>query len=128
MAKLKIKMEGGRMKKLFPAVLLSVVLVFLLSCSRSTTFTLSTAYGANIFVAQDKDVMERIIECGIAGKCDGLCVMELLPTEKVFSVKAGCRVMTRDGFSFSHARKVRILEGKWHGKEGWVYDRVLHNP
>jgi hypothetical protein len=70
--------------------------------------------------------MERMIECGITGKCDGLYVMELLPSGKVFSVKAGTKVMTRDRFSFSSARKIHILEGECSGKEGWVYERVLY--
>jgi len=114
------------MKVLSSTVLFAVLLTFTLSCSRNTTFTLSSAYGTKVLVAQDKDVMERMIECGITGKCDGLCVMELLPSGKVFSVKAGTKVMTRDGLSFSSVRKIHILEGECSGKEGWVYDRILY--
>jgi hypothetical protein len=119
-------MEEGEMKVLSSVIVFAVLLAFVLSCSQNTTFTLSSAYGTKVLVAHDKDVMERMIACGITGECDGLCVMELLPSGKVFSVKAGTKVMVRDGFSFSHARKIHILEGECSGKEGWVYDRALY--
>jgi len=113
------------MKLLSSVMLLVFILTFTPSCSRDTTFRLSNAYGTKVLVAQDQDVVDRMIECGISGKCEGLCVMELLPSGKIFSVRAGTRVIARGGFSFSSVRKIHILEGEYSGKEGWVYERLL---
>ena len=113
--------------KALSSILLFVVLVALtVSCSHDTTFTLSSAQGIKVPVAQDKAVMERMIDCAIVGKCEGVCTMELLPGGEVFFVRAGTRVMTTGGLSFSSARKIRVLEGECSGKEGWVYDRMLY--
>ncbi len=114
------------MKLLSSVVLLAVFLTFTQSCSRDATFTLSNTCGTEVLVAQDKEVMERIVECGITGTCAGLCTMELFPSGKVLSVKAGTRVTASVGFSFSKVRKIRILEGEFKGKEGWVYELVLY--
>ncbi len=114
------------MKLLPSAVLLAVLLTCSLSCSRHETLTLSNTCGSRVLVARDKDVMERVVECGISGKCDTLCTMELFPSGKVFSVEAGTKVMASVGFSFSKVRKIRILEGEFNGREGWVYELVLY--
>ncbi len=113
--------------KVLSSTLLFVVLVALtLSCSHETTFTLSSAYGIKVPITQNKDLMERMIDCAITGKCDGLCTMERLPSGEVFFVKVGTRVMTTGGLSLSSARKIRVLDGECSGKEGWIYDRMLY--
>jgi hypothetical protein len=114
------------MKRLFFILSLALFLPFLLSCTRDTTYTLAGSYEGKILVAQDKELMERMIECAITGKCEHLSVMELLPNRRVFLVDAGTEVAMRGGpFSFSNARKVHILEGERSGQDGWVYDRML---
>ena len=107
---------------LFPFALL---LVFCVSCSRDATFTLSSAYQGRALVAEDKDTMERIIDCAITQNGDHLA-MDLLPKGNVFRVAAGTRVKVA-GFAFSpsRARKIRILEGENSGKVGWVYAALL---
>ena len=113
--------------KVSSSILLLVVLLALtVSCSHETTFTLSSTYAIKVPVAQNKDVMERMIDCAITGKCEGVCAMEFLPSGEIFFVRAGTRVMTTGGLSFSSARKIRVLEGEYSGKEGWVYDRMLY--
>ena len=103
----------------------SLLFVLTLSCSRDTTLTLSSTYDARVLVAQDKVVMERIIDCAVTRTCDRLPVMELLPSGNVFLVATGTKVMMRDSFSLSDVKKVRILDGEHSGKEGWVYERML---
>jgi hypothetical protein len=44
--------------------------------------------------------------------------MELLAKGKVFRVETGTKVMVNYGFTFSRARKIRVLEGEHSGKEG----------
>ena len=106
--------------------LLALPLLFCLSCSRNTTFTVSSPYQGRVLVAEDKDTMERIIDSTITRNGDPLLVMELLPNGKVFRVADGTKVRV-EGFAFfsSRARKIRILEGENSGKEGWVYTAVL---
>jgi hypothetical protein len=114
------------MKRLSPILFLALFLPLSLSCTRDTTYKLAGAYEGRILVAQDKEMMERMIDCAITGKCEHLSVMELLPSRKVFLVEAGAEVVMRGGlFSFSNARMVRILEGEHSGQTGWVYDRML---
>ena len=110
-----------------PSILFLALLPLIsLSCTCDATYTLSAASGDRIPVAQDKETIERMIDCGITGKCVRPSVMELLPSRKAFLVDAGTKVAVRGGsFSFSNARKVHILEGKHSGEEGWVYDRML---
>ena len=110
-----------------PRILFLVLLpLVLLSCTREENYTVAAACDGRILVAQDKDTMERLIDCAITGKCEHLAVMELLPSRKVFLVEAGTTVAMKEGlFSFSNARKVHILEGDHHGEDGWVYDRML---
>ena len=114
------------MKLLAYAILLAVLLACSLSCSRHETLTLSNTCGSRVLVAQDKDLMERVVECGLSGKCDSLCTMELFPSGKVFSVAAGTKVLASIGFSLSKVRKIRVLEGEFSGREGWVYELVLY--
>ena len=103
-----------------------LLLAFCVSCSRDSTFTVSSAYQGRALVAEDKDTMERIIDCAITRNCDHLSAMELLPKGKVFRVAAGTRVRVEEFALFSsRARKIRILEGEYSGKEGWVYERTL---
>ena len=103
-------------------LLLSVIL----SCGRDTTFTLSSA-GTEVIIARDKNVMESMVDCAVAGECNGVRAMELLPSGKVFVVKAGTRVATEATmFALSNVRKVRVLDGERKGSEGWIYDRILY--
>ncbi len=103
-----------------------LVLPFCVSCSRDTTFTVSSLYQGRVLVAEDKDTMENIIYSAITRNGDPRLVMELLPTGKVFRVATGTKVKV-EGFTFSlsQVRKVRILEGENSGKEGWIYAAVL---
>jgi hypothetical protein len=113
--------------KVSSSILLFVVFAALtVSCSHDTTFTLSSVNGIKVPVAQSRDVMERMIDCAFAGKCDGVCTMELLPKGEVFFVRPGTRVTTTGGLTFASARKIRVLDGECSGKEGWVYDRMLY--
>jgi hypothetical protein len=105
--------------------LTALLLASSLSCSHDTTFTLSSIYNGRALVAEDRDTMERLIDCAITRTCDGLSAMDLLAKRKVFRVETGTKVMVKDGFTFSMARKIRILEGEHNGKEGWVYERTL---
>ncbi len=114
------------MNRLPLILFLALLPLILLSCTREESYTVAAAYDGRILIAQDRDTMERMIDCAITGKCAHLSVMELLPSRKVFLVEAGTTVATRDGlFSFSNARKVHILEGEHRGEDGWVYDRML---
>ncbi len=69
--------------------------------------------------------MERLIDCAITRNCDHLSAMELLAKRKVFRVETGTKVLVNYGLTFSRARKIRILEGEYSGKEGWVYEGTL---
>ena len=103
-----------------------LLLAFCVSCSRDSTFTVWSAYQGRAPVAEDKDTMERIIDCAITRNCDHLSAMELLPKGKVFRVAEGTRVSVKEfALSSSRARKIRILEGEYSGREGWVYERAL---
>jgi hypothetical protein len=114
------------MNRLPRILFLALLPLFLLSCTREENYTVAAAYDGRILIAQDKDTMERMIDCAITGKCGHLSVMELLPGGKVFLLQAGTSVAMRGGlFSFSNARKVHILEGEHRGEDGWVYDRML---
>jgi len=106
--------------------LFALLLVFCLSCSRDTTFTVWSPYQERVLVTEDKETMERIIDGAITRNGDPLLAMELLPNGKVFRIASGTRVSI-EGFTFSssRARKVRILDGENEGKEGWVYAAVL---
>ncbi len=113
----------NRLGRLLFLALLPLVLV---SCTHESTYTVAAAFDGRILVAQDKDTMERMIDCAITGKCAHLSVMELLPSQKVFLVEAGTTVSVRDGLlSFSNARRIHVLEGEHQGKDGWIYDRML---
>ena len=118
--------EEGKMKILFFLMAFGLLLAFAVSCS-DTIFTLSTECDRTVLIAQDKDTMEHMIDCGITGKCD-LSMMELLYKGKVFRVDAGTRVMAANSFTSSDARKVKILDGDHSGKSGWVYERMLIAP
>jgi hypothetical protein len=114
------------MKRLLSILFLACLPLISLSCTRDATYILAAAYSDRILVAEDKEMIERMIECAVTGKCAHLSVMELLPSRKAFLVEAGTKVAARGGlFSFSNARKVHILEGKHSGEDGWVYDRML---
>jgi hypothetical protein len=114
------------MKRLSPFLFLALLLLSSLSCTPDTTYTLAGTYEGSILVAQDKEMMERMVDCAITHKCEHLSVMELLPSKKVFLVEAGTEVAMSGGlFSFSNARRVHILEGEHSGQDGWVYDRML---
>jgi hypothetical protein len=114
------------MMKMSSSVVCAVLLLSVtLSCGRDTTFTLSSA-GTEVVIARDKEVMESMVDCAVAGECKGLRTMELLPSGKAFVVKAGTRVATETTvFAFSNVRKVRVLDGDRRGSEGWIYDRIL---
>lgn len=103
----------------------TLLLALLLSCNRDITYRLSAAYGSKVAVAEDKETMERIIDCAVTRNWDHLSLPELLAKREVFLVENGSQVIMMGGFTFSRARKVRILEGDFIGKEGWVYERML---
>ena len=107
--------------------LVALLLVFSFSCSHDTVVTLSSTYGDKTLVAQDPDTIERMIDCVITRDCDHLSVRALLAQGKVFLVEAGTKVTMRDGFTLSRARRIRVLEGKYAGKTGWIYERTLRS-
>ena len=108
-------------------LLLASFLLLSLSCTQESNYTVTTLYDSRILVAQDKETMERVIECAITHECEPWFVMELLPGRKVFFVKSGTKVATSGGlFTFSDAIKVHILEGEHSGEYAWVYDRMLY--
>jgi hypothetical protein len=113
------------MKKV--SFLIAVLLASSLSCSRDTIVTVSSAYDGEALVAEDRDTMERLIDCAITRNCDHLSVMGLLAERKAFLVETGTKVIVSNGLAFSMARKIRILEGEHSGKEGWVYERALRS-
>jgi hypothetical protein len=114
------------MKKLPSILFVALFPLVSLSCTRDAMYTIAATPSGMTLVAQDKETMERIIECAITGKCVRLSVMQLLPSRKVFLVEAGTKIAVERGlFSFSGARKVRVLEGEHSGQDGWVYDRTL---
>ena len=115
------------MKWLLSSLLLALLSLIPLSCTQDTNYTVTAVYDSRILVSQDKETMERMIDCAVTRNCDGLSVMELLPSRKVFFVESGTKVALKGGpFSFSDARKVRILEGQHSGEYAWVYDRMLY--
>lgn len=103
----------------------ALFLVLLLSCSRDSVYKLSSVSDNRVLVAEERGTMESVIDCGVARACEGLSVMELLYQKKAYSVQPGTRVAAGNGFAFSSARHVRILEGEHAGKEGWVYEGTL---
>ncbi len=101
--------------------------LFLASCTQDAHYTVGASFDSRILVSRDKETMERMIECAIARQCEGLSIMELLPSRKVFFVESGTKVVIKGGlFSFSDARRVHILQGPHHNEDGWVYDRMLY--
>ena len=115
------------MKWLFSILFFALLPLVPLSCTQDTNYTVTAVYDSRILVSQDKETMERMIYCAITRNCDGLSVMELLPSRKVFFVESGTKVVIKEGlFSFSDARRVHILEGRHSGEDGWVYDRMLY--
>jgi len=108
----------------FVALLLPLVL---LSCTQDANYTVTAVYDGRILLAQDKETMERVIECAITRECEPWFVMELLPSRKVFFVKSGTKVVIKGGlFTLSDTIKVHILEGEHGGEDAWVYDRMLY--
>lgn len=107
-------------------VCLVFCLFFVASCGHDETVILSSA-GTEVLVARDKAVMETMVDCAVAGECEGLRAMELLPSGKAFVVRTGTRASTRVSLMPSSGiRRVVILEGAHRGREGWVYERLLY--
>ena len=105
--------------------LIALVLASSLSCSRDAVFIVASVSGDTVLVSEDRETMERIIECAITRTCGELSAMALLAAGKVFRLPCGTKVKLRDGFTFAKARKIRVLDGKHAGKDGWIYERVL---
>jgi hypothetical protein len=118
---------GGRLMKWYLSFLLAGLLSFaILSCSQDGHYTVASVDN-RILVAQDKETMEQMIDCAMTHRCEGLSIMKLLPSRKVFFVESGTTVRIEGSlFSFSDARRVQILGGEYGGKEGWVYDKMLY--
>ena len=115
------------MKLSSPVLLIVQLSLSLLSCTQEATYTVTGVYDDRILVSQNKETMERVIECAVTRECQPGFVMELLPTRKVFFLKSGTKVTTRVGlFAFSDAIKVHILDGEHRGEDAWVYDRMLY--
>jgi len=105
--------------------LVALVLASSLSCSRDTVFTLASLSGDTVLVSEDRETMERLIECAVTGACGGLSARALLAARKVFRVPCGTKVTLRDGFTLAKTRSIRVLDGEYAGKDGWVYERML---
>ncbi len=115
------------MKWFFAALFPALLLLLLASCTQDSHYIVTASFDNRILVAQDKETMERMIDCAIARRCEGFSIMELLPSRKVFFVESGTKVVIKGGlFSFSDARRVHILQGAHHNEDGWVYDRMLY--
>ncbi len=106
-------------------VLVALVIASSLSCTHDGPLTLLSPFDDNVLVAEERETMERIIDCAIARVCGDLSVMALLMERKAFLVPCGTTVALQDGFSLSKARKIHVLSGEHAGKEGWVYERML---
>jgi hypothetical protein len=114
------------MNKFILVIILSLLSVTFLSCTRDTNYTLS-ATDVRILILKDKEMMEYLIDCSITRQCTRIPVMELLYNKKAFLLEAGTNVtMTDRPFSFSHAKSIHVLEGVHSGQDGWVYDRMLY--
>ncbi len=108
-------------------LLLASFMLLSASCTQEANYTVTAVYDSRILVAQDKETMERVIDCAITGECKPGFVMELLPGRKVFFVESGTKVVIRGGlFTFSDAIKVHILDGEHGGIDAWVYNRMLY--
>jgi hypothetical protein len=113
------------MKKYLSFLLVGLSFFLFSSCFQDGRYTV-TSLNSRVLVSQDKETMESMIDCAMTHRCEGLSIMKLLPSQKVFFVESGTKVSVEEGlFSFSDARKVRVLGGEHGGKEGWVYDRML---
>jgi hypothetical protein len=102
-----------------------LLLVFLTSCEGDRIVPLSSAYGDRVFVAQDRETMESLIDSFITGKRSDGEFIRLLSSQKVFSVGAGRKVLVLEGGYFARTKKVRVLEGRHKDDCGWVYEVVL---
>jgi hypothetical protein len=115
------------MKWFSSALFSALFFLSLASCTQDAHYTVAATFDNRILVSQDKETMERMIECAITRRCEGLSIMELLPSRKVFFVESGTKVVIKGGFfSFSDARRVHILQGPHHDEDCWVYDRMLY--
>ncbi len=115
------------MKWLLRIFIIASLPLLLLSCSQDASYTVTAAYDSRILVAQDKETMERLIECAVTHECEPWSVMELLPSRKAFFIKSGTKVVVKGGlFAFSDATKVHILEGEHGGEDAWAYNRMLY--
>ena len=115
------------MKWLSSALFPALFFLFLASCTQDSCYTVAASFDSRILVSRDKETMERMIDCAVARRCEGLSIMELLPSRKVFFVESGTRVAIRGGlFSFSDAKRVHILQGPHQNEDAWVYDRTLY--
>ena len=105
--------------------LIALALASLLSCSHSGELTLASPSGDAVFISQERETMERLIECALTQECGEISLMALLAQRKVFRVTCGTRVELQDAFTFSSVRRIRVLDGQYAGKNGWVYERML---
>ena len=113
-------------EKVIPVPFAGLVSTIIVILHPRSDYTVTTVYDSRILVAQDKETMERVIDCAITHGCEPGFVMELLPSRKVFFVESGTKVVATGGlFTFSDAIKVHILEGEHNGEYAWVYDRML---
>jgi hypothetical protein len=114
------------MSRIISVIFLFLLPLFSFSCTRDTTFTVSAANHDKILVAKDKATMEYLIDCSITHNCERVPVMSLLYDRQVFILDGGSKVTLTERFlSFSHAKRVHVLEGAHTGQDGWVYDRML---
>ncbi len=110
-----------------PRILGTLFLLFalLVSCEEGQVVTLSKDYGERVFVAEDRETAESLIDSFISGKCSQPDLMRSLSSGRVFSVGAGRKVLILEGGCLTRTRKIRILEGRSTDRAGWVSETML---
>ncbi len=104
----------------------ALVLVWGVSCTRQTTFTLSYGDNRSVIVAEDLETMRKLIEVSATGKYEDLSLADLFSKQKVFLVQAGTKVEVKGAHLFGRNVRIHILEGEHSGMDGWVHKNMLH--
>ena len=75
--------------------------------------------------ADEKEIMEQVIDCMLASRCDSRLMMKQFASGSLLFIESGTKVVTNDRLNLSDVRRVRILGGPYEGREVWVQERVL---
>lgn len=102
-----------------------LLLALLAFCGRERVAVLSSDYGEQVFVAEDKETMESLIDLFVSGNRSHASLMGLLAEGRVLCVRAGTKVIVAEDDSFARTKRIRITEGEYEGRDGWVYEIML---